>query len=153
MLTDPYNQELHNMANLREDQFIAEYMSRRKRFAQKYDLYDLLTHHPKGMKKNKEGEYDPVDTFDINGGPMFSNKTDNWLTVHRPNAVKSPQDTQVEIHIQKIKKKRLVGKQGMVPLDFRPQTNRYYTHTGVCPFDVKTQPEIGQPEKIEDIPF
>ena len=124
--TDPWNKLEHNMNGVRDDHYVSEYMNKQKRFAQKHDIYNLIILHPKSLKKNNKGEYDPVDAYDLANGAMWINKTDNFIVVHRPNQDKAPHDTTVEVQVKKIKKQKLVGVPGDWLANFNRVSNRYY---------------------------
>ena len=165
-LIDPFNQIISPTYE-RDDQFLSKFLTVRKTFAIKNDLCDVICTHPKNMYKNKDGEYDVPDAYDIAGGAMWINKIDNLLSVHRPNYVKSPQDSTVEIHVKKIKKQKLVGIPGMKTFDFSRRQNRYYLN-GNSPLDkpitiasksaIQPDPDAwtqspGTQTDIDDMPF
>lgn len=124
-LIDPFNQLSREFKD-RDDQYLEEFLTSRKRFALNNALNYVMVIHPKAMKKNKDGEYDPVDFYDLAGGAMWANKTDNMIVVHRPYQTSAPENTTVEIHVKKIKKQRLVGIPGTVEMSFQRSENRYY---------------------------
>ncbi|RIV20386.1 hypothetical protein DYU11_20255 [Fibrisoma montanum] len=125
VLIDPFNQLSREFKD-RDDQYLEEFLTSRKRFALLHNIPYIMVIHPKAMKKNKDGEYDPVDFYDLSGGAMWANKTDNLITVHRPYQSTEPANTTVEIHVKKIKKQRLVGIPGTITLSFKREHNRYY---------------------------
>jgi hypothetical protein len=86
------------------------------------------------MTRNSKGEYDVPDMYDIAGGAMWSNKVDNILVVNRPYYISDPANTQVDIHVRKIKKQKLVGVPGVCALDYSRKTNRY-TEDSESPFE------------------
>lgn len=142
-LIDPFNQIVAT-AYERDDQFLSAFLTRRKTFSVKYQLCDVICTHPKNMQKNKNGEYDVADVYDIAGGAMWSNKIDNILSVFRPNYISDPKSTLVEIHVKKIKKQKLVGVPGMKQFDFDRKKNRYYQN-GTSPFETVPQQTTLQP--------
>lgn len=126
VLIDPFNQ-LERDFSLRDDQYLEKFIIKRKRFANDNQVNYLCVVHPKQMDMNKEGEYNPVNAYDMANGAMWINKTDNFISIDRPRQVKSPADTSVDVHVKKIKKQKLVGIPGTVFWDFRRTTNRYYS--------------------------
>lgn len=132
-LIDPFNQ-LENESTIRDDKYLSEFLRIRKRRALEFNLCDIITTHPKNMSRNSNGEYDVPDMYDIAGGAMWSNKVDNIMVVNRPNFISNPASTQVDIHIRKIKKQKLVGVPGVCALDYSRPTNRYM-EDGVSPFE------------------
>lgn len=134
VLLDPYNQIISDMEGKRDDQFLSVFLTQRKKYTIKNDIYFLICTHPRSMQRNKQGEYDVPDVYDIAGGAMWSNKADNIMSVHRPNYISDPKDTTVEIHVKKIKKQKLVGIPGVCQFDFDRFKNRYYQN-GFSPID------------------
>ncbi len=133
---DPFNQLFIENYSKRDDQYLSVFLTERKKVAVKYELCDVISSHPKSMFKNKDGEYDVPDIYDIAGGAMWSNKVDNIISVHRPKYIQDPKDTTVEIHVKKIKKQKLVGVPGMSIFDFNRSQARYYQN-GETPFQKK----------------
>jgi twinkle protein len=125
VLIDPYNQ-LEQDFSLRDDQYLQRFITHRKRFALENNLHYVTVVHPKAMSKNKDGEYDVVDAYDLANGAMWINKTDNFISIYRPAQCLNPKDTGVEIHVKKIKKQKLVGVPGDVFWTFDRRSNRYY---------------------------
>ncbi|WP_077920466.1 BT4734/BF3469 family protein [Spirosoma sp. 209] len=125
VLIDPFNQ-LSRDFSMRDDQYLEVFVSTRQRMAREHQLCYITVAHPKPMQKNKDGEYDVVDAYDIANGAMWINKTDNFISVYRPNQSREPKDTSVEIHVKKIKRQKLVGTPGSVFWTFDRKTNRYY---------------------------
>jgi len=121
---DPYNQLEMDYGN-RDDVFLSKFLRDRKRFAIEYDLHYLVSTHPKSMSRDKNGRYPIPEFYDIAGGAMWANKMDNIIVIDRPNYVDNPSDTQVDIHVKKIKKQKLVGTPGVQTFHFSRKTNRY----------------------------
>lgn len=139
---DPHNQIEHSIGE-REDLFLSKFLTDRKRFALKYNIYSLTSTHPKSMSRNKNGEYDVPDMYDISGGAMWANKMDNIMALHRPNFIADPTDTTVECHVRKIKKQKLVGVPGVCTFTFSRKTNRYYI--------LDANPLEGQPQTLRKL--
>jgi len=136
VLVDPFNQ-LEQDFSLRDDQYLQKFITNRKRFAVEKGLHYVTIVHPKAMSKNKDGEYDAVDAYDLANGAMWINKTDNFISIHRPNQCLAPKDTRVDIHVKKIKKQKLVGIPGTVYWNFNRTHGRYYTDNGYSPLTVR----------------
>jgi len=139
---DPYNQIEHQMGE-REDLFLSKFLTDRKRFALKHQIYSVISTHPKSMTRNKNGDYEIPDMYDISGGAMWANKMDNIIVLHRPNFISDPKDTSVEIHVRKIKKQKLVGVPGLCAFTFERKTNRYYINDE-NPMEVKANANLKQ---------
>ena len=56
---------------------------------------------------------------------MWNNKCDNIIAIHAPNWHSDKKDTLREIHIQKIKDHRLIGKPGEVYFNYDFDSNRF----------------------------
>ena len=122
---DPWN-KIHHQYISREDQYLAEALSREKFFAAHYDCAFYVA-HPKGMRKDlKTGAYPMPTPYDISGGAMWYNMFDNILIVHRPQVHQDKYDKSVVINAHKIKKQKLVGKPGSVTMMYEYKKNRYY---------------------------
>jgi hypothetical protein len=57
-----------------------------------------------------------VDMYDIHGGSLWGNKCDQILSYHRPRFHEDKNSPEVEVYIQKVKRKRTGGKLGHFPL-------------------------------------
>lgn len=147
-LIDPFNQ-LENESTLRDDKFLSEFLRIRKRRAVEFNLCDIITTHPKNMTRNSKGEYDVPDMYDISGGAMWSNKMDNIIVVNRPLYITDPSNTQVDIHVRKIKKQKLVGIPGVCSLNYSRPSNRYMDN-GISPLEknISVQSTIAIPEPV-----
>lgn len=122
---DPFNQIEADYGS-RQDLFLSTFLTERKRFALKHELNYVISSHPKSMTRNKNGEYEIPDMYDIAGGAMWGNKVDNIMVLHRPNFISNPADPTVEVHVKKIKKQKLVGIPGMRTFTFDRKSNRYF---------------------------
>ncbi|WP_128545109.1 BT4734/BF3469 family protein [Larkinella soli] len=126
VIVDPYNQ-LSRDFSLRDDQYLEGFLTKRKRFSINQNIAYWMVVHPKGdRKKNKDGEYDLIGFYDLSGGAMWANKIDNLIVIRRPWQETDPSRTEVEAHVKKVKKQRLVGIPGMKEYTFSRASNRYY---------------------------
>ena len=84
--------------------------------------------------KNKAEGYDRVKIYDIANGAMWANKMDTVSVVSRPERFVEGGDIfKVEVHFDKVKNQKRVGRGGMVEYWFNPKSNRYSNSTMVCP--------------------
>lgn len=125
VLIDPWNQLTHDFQS-REDLYLSQQFSVLKRFAIKHNLCVLVTAHPAGQVKSREGKLLVPDAYSISGGKMWANKFDNVMAVFRPNFP----DPKVELWIHKIKKQGRVGRPGMIDLNFNIAKHRYFPEIG-----------------------
>lgn len=112
VLIDPYNQVEKVLASSRTDEEISEFMRNAKRFALKHNISYNIIAHPKLVPKLGDGSFPPADAYDVSGGAMWANKSDNIVSVHRPNWHKDKTDSTTTVHTQKIKRKRTGGMVG-----------------------------------------
>jgi twinkle protein len=136
VLVDPFNQLDHlQKAYQREDQYISEVLKDIKRFALLNNIVYNLVAHPKNPSY-QEGKILPVvDMYDIAGGAMFGNKVDLILSYHRPRFHEDKNSPEVEVHIQKLKRKRTGGKLGSFPLTLIWSKKRFAEDSARIPCD------------------
>lgn len=136
-LVDPFNQLDHlQKAYQREDQYISEVLKDVKRFALLNNIVYNIVAHPKNPTY-QEGRVLPVaDMYDIAGGAMWGNKSDQIISYHRPNFHEDKNSPQVEIWLQKVKRKRTGGQLGHFPMTLIWSKKRYSEDTsGRIPCD------------------
>lgn len=117
VMIDPFNQLDHNQKGYqREDQYLSEILKDIKRFALINNVTYNIVAHPKNPKYEQDKSLPIVDMYDMYGGSMWGNKSDHIICYHRPNWHIDKNSPEVEIHIQKVKRKRTGGRQGMVEM-------------------------------------
>jgi len=138
-IIDPYNQMINDIVGSsggREDQYLSSFLSNYKWFAQKRNIFMFIITHPKGdIRKDKEGNYEIPDIYNLAGGAMWSNKCDNVVCVYRPYWNTQRDDVSVWIESQKIKKQKLCGRPGKTVMGFNWKTCRYNEVAKKSPFD------------------
>lgn len=136
VLIDPFNQLDHNQkAFQREDQYLSEILKDMKRFALLNAVSYNIVAHPKNPKYEEGRVLPVVDMYDIHGGAMFGNKVDLLISYHRPNFHVNKNDPDVEIYVQKVKRKRTGGKLGHFPIRLNWEKKRYQEDDGTMPCD------------------
>lgn len=134
VIIDPFNQLDNDWATYgRDDRYLDKVLSRFKRFAQNYNIYFVICAHPTKPAKNKSGGYDTPTYYDLAGGAMWANKSDNIICYHRPNFFLDPRDNLCEVSSQKIKKQPTNGILGTCTLEYSRESFRFYEE-GVSPF-------------------
>lgn len=127
---DPFNQEAHDDVNMRDDKYISKYLKASKRFIQNKDtkIYYIIAAHPdkNSAAMNKDGELVAPHMYSIAGGAMWPNIVDNMISIHRPYRVKEHENPLVEVHVQKVKKQKIVGIPGLIEASFNYKESRYY---------------------------
>jgi twinkle protein len=120
VLVDPFNQLDHiQKPYQREDQYLSETLKDVKRFALLNCVSYNIVAHPVKQQKDSDKSLPPVDMYDISGGSMWANKSDNIISYYRPNHHIDKTSPEVKIFIQKLKRRRTGGKPG----DFEMRMN------------------------------
>lgn len=148
VLVDPWNQLDHlQKAYQRDDQYLSEQLKDVKRFALLNALSYNIIAHPKNPSYNQDKSLPVVDMYDIAGGAMWGNKVDQILSYYRPNYHNDKNDPNVQIYIQKVKRKRTGGRLGDFPLIFLWSVKRY-----ADPFtnDIFCDPQMAHVIKIKE---
>lgn len=126
VMIDPFNQLDHNMkAYQREDQYLSEIFKDLKRFALLNNVCYNIIAHPKNPSYNQDKSLPVVDMYDIAGGAAWGNKMDQIISYYRPNFHVDKNDPNVQIYIQKLKRKRTGGKLGDFPIVLNWQKKRF----------------------------
>ena len=117
VLVDPFNQLDHTQKPYqREDQYLSQTLKDIKRFALLNAVSYNIIAHPKTPTYGENKQLPIVDMYDLYGGSMWGNKADQIIIYHRPKWHEDKSDGSVEIHVQKVKRKRTGGKQGSCEL-------------------------------------
>lgn len=153
VVIDPFNQLDHNQkAYQREDQYLSDVLKDIKRFALLNNVTYNIVAHPKNPKYEQDKSLPVVDMYDLYGGSMWGNKADHVVSYHRPNWHVDKNSPEVEIHIQKVKRKRTGGKQGMVEMRLNWAQKRYIesmeSESFCDPTRAKSYHDTTQPAKI-----
>ena len=126
VLIDPWNQLDHlQKAYQREDQYLSQALKDVKRFALLNSVSYNIIAHPKTPTYQENKELPIVDMYDLYGGSMWGNKADNILVYHRPQWHVNKTDPSVEVHVQKVKRKRTGGQLGKVEMRLNWSQKRY----------------------------
>jgi len=131
VLIDPFNQlDKNQKAYERDDQYISNTLKDVKRFALLNGVSYNIIMHPKTPQYNQDKSLPVVDMYDIAGGAMTGNKADQIISYYRPNFHIDKNDGNVQIHVQKVKRKRTGGKLGTFDLYLDWATKRYRDDSG-----------------------
>lgn len=126
VMIDPFNQLDHlQKPYQREDQYLSEVLKNAKRFALLNNVSYNIVAHPNKPKKEEDKSLPPVDMYDIAGGAMWGNKSDNIISYYRPQFHVDKNSPAVEIFIQKVKRKRTGGQLGSFSLTFNWNKKRF----------------------------
>lgn len=137
VMVDPFNQLDHlQKAYQREDQYLSQILKDIKRFALLNNVCYNIVAHPVKPQKEQDKSLPVVDMYDVAGGAMWGNKCDQIISYYRPNYHINKQAPEVEIHVQKVKRKRTGGNTGSFPLNFIWSKKRFCDPlTGEMPCD------------------
>lgn len=136
VMVDPFNQlDSNQKAYQREDQYLSEVLKDVKRFALLNNVVYTIIAHPKNPSYNQDKSLPVADMYDIAGGAMWGNKADQILSYYRPRFHEDKNSTEVEVYIQKLKRKRTGGKLGNFPLSLNWPKKRYMEANGNMPCD------------------
>lgn len=126
VMIDPFNQlDKTQKAYERDDQYISNTFKDIKRFALLNAVSYNIIMHPKNPTYNSDKSLPVVDMYDIAGGAMTGNKADQIISYYRPNFHLDKNDPSVQVHIQKLKRKRTGGKLGQYDIRLNWSTKRY----------------------------
>lgn len=167
VMIDPFNQLDHiQKPYQREDQYLSEILKDIKRFALLNNISYNIVAHPKNPSYDKDKSLPIVDMYDIAGGAMWGNKADNILSYYRPNFHINKNSPEVDVYVQKLKRKRTGGQLGHFPLSLMWSQKRYANGAQQIPCDPKrakylldkkennyTQPDLNIQTPDEDDPF
>tara|TARA_R110000868_G_scaffold36279_7_gene128949 strand:- start:2090 stop:3931 length:1842 start_codon:yes stop_codon:yes gene_type:complete len=137
VMVDPFNQlDSNQKAFQREDQYLSEVLKDIKRFALLNNVVYCIIAHPKNPNHSQNTPLPVVDMYDIAGGAMWGNKSDQIISYYRPNFHENKNSPEVKIFIQKLKRKRTGGQLGDFDLTLLWQRKRYCDiTTGEIPCD------------------
>lgn len=122
MVVDPYNEIEHKRpANMTETEYVSQFLSALKRFAQSHGVHVWLIAHPAKMRRDDAGKIPVPTLYDVAGSANFVNKADLGIVVSRDWNEGS---RNVDIHIKKVRFKA-VGRVGIATLVYDPPTGRY----------------------------
>lgn len=127
--TDPWSGLNHEgMGNMREDQYIAQCLNREIRLASKYNLINIIAHHPPKPTGVKGEDLPAPHPYQLSGGAMWWNKSHVIFCIHRINRIDYT-DTKTGFHVQKVKEEKLFGEKTNrnkpIVLDYKRRSNRF----------------------------
>lgn len=133
VMIDPFNQlDKTQKPYERDDQYISNILKDIKRFSLLNAVSYNIIMHPKNPTYNNDKSLPVVDMYDIAGGAMTGNKSDQIISYYRPNFHMDKNDPNVQVHIQKLKRRRTGGKLGQFDIKLNWSTKRYsdmFDHT------------------------
>lgn len=123
VVLDPWNEIDHSRPDgMSETEYISRSLSKLRSFMRSHGVHLWIVAHPTKLEKDKSGNYPVPTPYDVAGSAHWRNKADNCITIWRDHAANTDQ---VEIHVQKVRKKS-VGRVGMVTLRYARATGNYF---------------------------
>ena len=151
VMIDPFNQLDHKQkAYQREDQYLSDVLKDIKRFALLNNVCYCIIAHPKNPSYNIDKSLPVVDMYDISGGAAWGNKCDQILSYYRPNFHNNKNSPEVQIHVQKLKRKRTGGQLGSVDMTLLWTKKRY---TEILSQDTPCDPFLAKNGKTQQLYF
>lgn len=136
VMIDPFNQLDHLQKSYqREDQYLSEVFKDIKRFALLNHISYNIIAHPKNPTYQQDKSLPIVDMYDIAGGASWGNKMDNILSYYRPNFHINKNSPEVQVYVQKLKRKRTGGQLGCFDLNLVWAKKRYANSNQEMPCD------------------
>ena len=105
IVIDPFNELDHDTTGDPMRLYIGLFIKTLKRFAQRHDVHVLVVAHPRKLSKDKEGNIEIPNLYDIEESSMWYNKTDLGLIIHR-------QDGFTLARVAKSRYEDMIGKRG-----------------------------------------
>lgn len=120
LVIDPFNALTDkDKPNVRQDEYISDFLQKLRAFARKYAVAVFLVMHPTKMQKLENGLYPVCDLYNCKGASEVFDKADMGITAWR-----NEQDNYNEIHVTKVKFRHL-GEKGHATFKFNINNGRY----------------------------
>lgn len=120
LVIDPFNALTDKeRPNVRQDEYISDFLQKLRAFARKYAIAVFLVMHPTKLQKLENGLYPVCDLYNCKGASEVFDKSDIGLTAWR-----NEQDNYNEIHVTKVKFRHL-GEKGHATFKFNINNGRY----------------------------
>lgn len=147
VMIDPFNQlDKTQKAYERDDQYLSWVLKDIKRFALLNNIVYCIIAHPKNPVYNQDRSLPVPDSYDLHGGSMWANKSDQIISYYRPRFHEDKNNPDVEVYIQKLKRKRTGGKLGHFPIRLDWGKKRYIESSGQLPCD----PHLAKTKKLKE---
>lgn len=120
LVIDPFNSLTdRDKQNVRQDEYISDFLQKLRAFARKYAVAVFLVMHPTKLQKLESGLYPVCDLYNCKGASEVFDKADIGITAWR-----NEQENYNEIHITKVKFRHL-GEKGHATFKFNINNGRY----------------------------
>lgn len=144
---DPHNKLTRTMDSnsSRDDLYLQEDLDKFNRFARETDSAVIIVAHPKHTEKTDGKNMNCPNVDNIKGGQTWDAMMDNILIYHRPFKTSDPLNPTSEFHRLKIKRQKIVGKPGMMTLEYDFNRNRFTANGRDFIADLRRAKEPPQP--------
>jgi twinkle protein len=105
IVIDPFNELDHDTTGDPMRLYIGQFIKTLKRFASRHDVHVIVVAHPRKLNKDKDGNIEIPNLYDIEESSMWYNKTDLGLIIHR-------QDGLTLARVAKSRYEDMIGKRG-----------------------------------------
>lgn len=107
-LTDPWSALNHDYGRWGNvDDYLQDELNNEVRLTTKYNLINIICHHPKTPKSKADAEI-PPSTWELTGGQRWWSKAYSIVTVHQEKS-DNWSNTRIGFHVQKMKDKQAAG--------------------------------------------
>jgi len=124
--TDPWT-ALNHIVPQREDMYIAQCLNQEIRLAKKYNIINVISHHPP-KPADVKGTLKAPHPYQLSGGSTWWNKADVIFCIHRWDRADFSV-SKVGLHVQKVKEVKLFGDKTNpdkpVIFEYQHRTNRF----------------------------
>jgi twinkle protein len=145
VIVDPWNEVDHDRP---QGMSLTEYtgfaIKEIKRLAQRYMVTPVIVAHPAKLEKNKDGQFDVPNLYNISDSSHWKNKFDIGLIVHRFTGEEA-NSYGTMVRIEKVREWGVMGNIGDVILKYHPSTGRYTEFPDFIPKKPKTRPKAEKP--------
>jgi twinkle protein len=122
---DNWNEFCHAGSGESETHYIRASLAKIRRFARAHNVHIFLIAHPAKMQKDKQtGHYLVPKAYDISGSAHWFGMADNVMSVYRYAGMQSEEKHDVQVHVQKIKRKNC-GQLGVASFLYEYETGRF----------------------------
>ena len=138
LIVDPWNEVDHDRP---QGMTLTEYtgfsIKEIKRLAQRYMVTPVIVAHPAKLEKNKDGQFDVPDLYNISDSSHWKNKFDIGIIIHRLTG-EAEKTYGTMVRIEKVREWEVMGNIGDVILKYHPSTGRYSEYPDFIPKKPKT---------------
>ena len=124
LIIDPYN-KIRDIDSKTEDvnRYTMEYLTKIEIFAKKYDVLVIIVAHPTKMYRDKDGNLEEPNMYNIKGGGEWYDASYHGLLVHRNYEQKT-----VKVKVLKVKFQNLGENGAEAHFKWHPRSGSFIPH-------------------------